>query len=312
MSAIASAARLQSVLCLFGLVVMASSGAPPASAQPARTASAVIKRPAIDLKAKPLPRVAPGVVIGQENSSGYSDLVTLVLPRLSSGYLDSLPEYSKRYAAMFKFTVLANVVKDSETSQHLLDKVAIGFAMDIKGKMIAVTEGTANQYGAELGMIDRRVLRGNEDCLDDVVQIARTNRMVVFDAKANMLIGTEHEERVLRHFVWVSPKSGSIGFLVWQLNDGGAAAYEVDSRTMQLLPPGFKEDRQIHVSDAGFLNSIPTPARFALVQVPQGTAIPISPAMKKVAGKKSLTPADLQVMVSAVAEGINSLRKPKS
>lgn len=283
-------------------------------AQQVKTASATTNRTTIDLNQRPVPRLEPGIVIGDEKSAGYTDLVTLVLPRLSSGHVDSLPDYAKRFASMFKFTVLARVTASNNggKTEHLLDKVGVGFAMDIQGNTVIVTEATANQYGAQLGMIDRKVLGGNEDCLDDIVQVARTSRMIVFDAKANMLIGKTHSERVIRHFLWVSPVSGRIGFLVWQLNENGTDQYAIDSRDMQLLPARYREDRQIHVSDGGFLSSIPTPARFALVTIPQGTSLPMTAKMKQVAGKKTLARADLQVMVEAVAESLNALRSTPS
>ena len=257
-----------------------------------------------DLAHKPVERIEPGVVIGQQQQAGYSNLVTLVLPRLSSGHLDSLPDYAKRYAAMFKLAIMANVVKHEAQGRavYSLDKVRLGFSMDINGKMTIVTKATANQLGANLGMIDRSVLGGNEDCLNDVIQVARNNRLIVFDAKANMLVGDDHEERVIRHFIWVSSTTGKLGFLVWQLNETGTDRYAIDSPAMQLLPPGYKEDRQIHVSAGGFLSSIPTPSRFAVVKIPQGKAIPFTAKTRQVAGAKNLTAKDLAALVSGVSE----------
>ena len=263
-----------------------------------------------DLTPKPVPRLRPGIVVGQHQAAGYSDLVTIVHPRLASGYIDSLPQFSRTYASMFKYTLLANVTSRQSGGQTLysLDKVGVGFAMDIKGKITVVTRDTANDLGADLGMIDRGVLGGNEDCLDDVIQIARTDGMVLFDALSNMVIGTRHEERMMRHLVWVSPHNGKIGFLVWLLHDTGDAHYQLASRTMQLLPEGFQEDRKINVSEGGLLSRIPTPDRFALVTIPQGTPVPFSERMKSVAGKKRLTHADLQQLVLATSESLALVR----
>jgi hypothetical protein len=188
-------------------ILTASSGvlAHADEASRAQTLTASYAPSQFDLVHKPLGRIEPGIVIGQERNGGYSDLVTLVLPRLASGYVDSLPDYAKRYASMFKLAVLANVAQHQVNGRpvYSLDKVRLGFAMDIKGKMTIVTRDTANQLGASLGMIDRTVLSGSEDSLDDVVQVARNNRMIIFDAKANMLVGEAHEERIVRHFIWV-------------------------------------------------------------------------------------------------------------
>ena len=268
---------------------------------------------AMDLTPKPLPRLQPGIVVGQEQDFGYSDLVTLVFPRLASGEVDSLPEFAVRYASMFNMTILANVVEQPRGDQraYLLDKIAIGFAMNIGGKMTIVTSDTANDLGANLGMIDRGVLSGNEECLNDVVQIARTDRLVVFDAKANVLIGTKHEPRIIRHFIWASPASGKLGVLIWQLRADGSGDYAIDSPTMQLLPAGFKEDRRIHVSAGNFLSSkIPTPDRFALETIPQGMAVPFGERIKQVAGIKQMTAAELELLLTGASESLAMLQVP--
>ncbi len=113
----------------------------------AQTLTASYAPSQFDLIHKPLGRIEPGIVIGQEKHAGYSDLVTLVLPRLASGHVDSLPDYAKRYASMFKLTVLANVTQDQLDGRpvYSLDKVRLGFAMDIEGKLTIVTRETANQ-----------------------------------------------------------------------------------------------------------------------------------------------------------------------
>ncbi|MGI9471565.1 MAG: hypothetical protein ACR2NZ_08545 [Rubripirellula sp.] len=272
---------------------------------PARAVSAK-KVPSVDMSHKPVPRLPSGIIIGDQQQSGYSDLVTLVLPRLSSGYVNSLPEYAKRYASMFKFTALADVkpVTTNGRTDYLLDRFGVGFSMDINGKLVVVTPSTANKLGANLGMIDRGVLSGNEDCLNDLVQVARTSRMIIFDAKANMLIGDKHEERYLRYFIWASPASGKLGILVWQLKDNGKDRYTIDCANMQLLPAGYREDRQINVSKGGLLSSIPTPDRFAMVQIPPGTPVPFSSKMREVAALKNLTPDNLREMMSGAGESL--------
>lgn len=271
--------------------------------------------PLIDLTPKTLPVLQAGIVVGEQAAFGYSDLLTLVLPRLASGDIESLPDYSKDFARMFQMTILANVVQLGVGDQQVfaLEKIGIGFAMNIEGKTTIVTSATANDLGANLGIIGRRILSGNETCLDDVVQVARTDRLVIFDAQNNMLIGDKHESRILRYFVWVSPASGKLGILVWQLNDDGNGQYTVDSDKMQLLPGGMKEDRRIHVSSAGFLRSrIPKPDRFALEQIPQGTPVPFSPRMRGVAGLKQITSQNLETLLAGAAESIIMMQSTKT
>lgn len=266
-------------------------------------------RPAtVDLTPRPMPRLQPGIVLGKHQASGYSDMLTLAEPRLAAGHIDSLPQFAHRYASMFKFTVLANVVRYRAGNQDafLLKNVGVGFAMDIKGETVVVTSDSANQLGADLGRIERGVLSGNESSLEEIIQVARTGQLIVFDAKANILVGSKHGERFVRHFVWVSPKTGKLGFLVWLLNDQGREDYTVVARDMQWLPSGFREDRRIHVSEGGLFSAIPTPDRFALVSLPQGQSVPMTPPLRSVAGAKTLSKAELQALISGVTNSLAS------
>ena len=268
----------------------------------------------IDVAPKPLARLSPGIVVGEEARFGYSDLVTLIEPRLVSGHIDSLPKFARRYAGMFKLTVLANVISQQANGQtrYLLDKLGIGFAMEIGDRTIVVTKDTANDLGAQLGVIDRSVLGGNENCLNDVTQIARTPQLIVFDAEANMLVQGEHQERILRHLIWVSPKTGKLGYLVWLLRDGDTFGetedYALDSLTMKLLPAGYREDRRINVADGGILSSIPTPDRFALIALPEGTDVPFNASLRRVAVKKEMTALTLRQLVDGATESLATLK----
>ncbi len=275
-------------------------------------ASQPFPNPYLDTTPRQLELIPPGVVVTQHAEHGWSDLVTIAHPRLGAGAVDSIPEFAGRYASMFKFTVLANVRQAPVNGQpqYWLDKLAIGLAMDVKGQSIVVTKDTAAQFGGELGMIERGVLGGNEDSLKDIKQIARTERLIMFDAQANMAVGDEHEMMVLRHLVWVSPNTGKLGILVWLLEEDkdNAKKYALAEPQMQLLPPGYQEDRVIHVSEGGLLSRIPTPDRFALLSVPPGTAVPFSDEMSRVAGLKAYDREDLQRLVAGVGQSIAQLK----
>lgn len=259
----------------------------------------------------PVPRLKSGVVIGRESEAGYSNLVTVVLPRLASGAIDSLPSYAQQYASKFKFTVLANVTSrdDGSGKSFYLDKVGIGFSMEIGKDLVVVSKETANDFGANLGMIDRTVLGGNEECLDDIIQVARTNRLIVYDAEATMLIGEKHEKRIIRHLLWVSPRTGQLGSLVWQLKAQGSGDYLLDSPDMQLLPMGYKEDRRIHVSEGGMFSSVaPSPDQFAMVSLPPGKPVPFNTKLRAVAARRKMSVQELQQLVDGVAEAIATIR----
>lgn len=266
--------------------------------------------PYVQLQPQAMPLLKPGVVVERHPEFGWSHLVTIIHPRLGAGAVQSVPEFAGRYASMFKFTVLANVqqAEVNGAPQYWLDRVGVGFAMDMDGQHKILTKDSARDLGASLGMIERGVLGGNEDCLKDMVQIARTERLIVFDAKTNMTVGQTHKMMVLRHLIWVSPNTGTLGFLVWLLDKGSENSYQLAEPHMQLLPAGFQEDRVIHVSEGGLFSRIPTPDRFALLTVPQGTAVPFAAELRPVAALKEFDREDLKQLVTGIAVSLAEMQ----
>ena len=286
-------------LLIASWVIPVSTAAPPAAAE-----STAI--PGVEMTRKPVARLMPGTLVGNPQQSGYSNVVTLAMPRLAAGEIDSLPEYAKQYADIFHFTILANVktVTSGNRTDYLLDRFGVGISMDINRQLVIVTPNTGNGLGANLRIIERGILKGNEKDLDVITQIARTSRMIIFDTPTNMLIGDKHRKRILRYFVWASPASGKLGALVWMLGDQKNTQYAIESSNMQLLPPDYREDRAIHVSKGPLLSNIPTANRFALVQVPQGTPVPFSARMRKVAALRTMTVEGLHEMMTGVSESL--------
>ena len=263
--------------------------------------------PSVDLVCKPISHLSPGTLVANAQKSGFSNVVTIAMPRLAAGEIDSLPEYAKQYAGMFHFTALANVrtVINGGHTDYLLDRFGVGISMKIHGQMVVVTPGTANELGLKLGMIERGILKGNENDLNKITQVARTSRMIIFDVPTNMLIQGQHIKQVLRYFVWASPTSGKLGVLVWSLNDTKSVTYTIACSNMQLLPPNYTEDRAIHVSKGQLLSKIPTANRFAMVEIPQGTSVPFSPKMRAVATLRILNVQNLHTMMAGVSESLS-------
>ncbi len=262
--------------------------------------------PSVDMLRKPVARLSPGTLVANPQQSGFSNVVTIAMPRLAAGEINSLPEYAKQYAGMFHFTALANVrtVTTHDRTDYLLDHFGVGISMNINGQLVVVTPRSANELGLKLGMIERGILKGNEKDLNGITQVARTSRMIIFDVPTNMLVDDKHKKQILRYFVWASPASGKLGVLVWSLNDTKSGRYTVACNNMQLLPPNYTEDRAIHVSKGPLLSNIPTANRFALVTIPQGTSVPFSPKMRTVATLKTINVQNLHTMMAGVSESL--------
>ncbi|MAI70636.1 MAG: hypothetical protein CMM01_06965 [Rhodopirellula sp.] len=262
--------------------------------------------PSVDLLRKPVSHLPPGTLVANPQQSGFSNVVTIAMPRLAAGEIDSLPEYAKQYAGMFHFTALANVrtVNTDDRTDYLLDRFGVGISMRINGELVVVTPQAANEMGLKLGMIERGILKGNEKDLTDITQVARTSRMIIFDVPTNMLVDDKHDKQILRYFVWASPASGKLGILVWSLNGTRSDRYTIACKNMQLLPPNYTEDRAIHVSRGPLLSNIPTAKRFALVTIPQGTSVPFSQKMRTVATLRTITVQNLHTMMTGASDSL--------
>jgi len=255
----------------------------------------------VDLTPKPLPRIPVRTVIGNGPPPGWSNLVLLATPTLSAQGLRDAPQTAAAYAKMFKFTVLANVVRDNGT--YKLQVVARGFAVNIAGRD-TIIDGN-NTLDADMGLFGKRVLSENEAILDkDVLQVARTGTMLVFDAQALLRQNNDHVKMVVRHAIVVDPQTGKLSTLVWLLSNGRPDTYQAAERAMQLLPTNMREERLLSVMRDRFTLGIPSADAFALVRIPQGTAIPYTAQLQALATIKTFTRENVLTLESALRAAV--------
>lgn len=236
-----------------------------------------------DVRSRPLPRIAPGTVVGEGATAGWSHLVLLARARLGAGDIDAVPRSAARYSGIFQEVILANVrdANASDTGEqpsYYLEKLAIGGALDIAGKAIVAT--SQQTFGKDLGFIGRRVFQESENLLaSDFRQVARTRTMLVFDAAGFVLYNHKHRRMVIRHAVVVSPRDGRLATFVWLLGSDGNGGYARAEPTLQLLPAGMHEDRVLSVDANRFTLGIPAIDAFALARIPQGTPVRFNQAL---------------------------------
>jgi hypothetical protein len=263
----------------------------------------------VDVRSKPLDWIPPGTVIGEGAPKGWTDLILLATPRIGVGDVNDVPRTAASYSSMFLFTILANVRAERAADQasYVLEKVAIGTALNINGQNVIAS--SENTFGADLGMIGRRVLSENEKILKgDVRQVARTSTMLVFDANAFVLRNQKHRSMVIRHVILASPTTGQISTFAWLMGSDGGSGYALADKGLQKLPAAFHEDRVLSVDAQRFTLGIPSADAFALAKIPQGTPLGFSEALKSVAATKQFTTqaasqleAELQARYAPVA-----------
>ncbi|MEM9186758.1 MAG: pyruvate kinase [Planctomycetota bacterium] len=267
--------------------------------------TAVAEDPGWDFTPRPMPRIPAGVVVGGQSVEGWSNPVLFVRGKLSHGDTDAVSEMVQRYGEMFNLVLLADVAQ-AGPEDFYLNKVAVGFSTKIGGRDVVITRDTHKRLGANLGMIGGSVFSGNEEALKDCMQVARYRHGLIMDAPTQMIVGGRHVLRKVRHFFWVSKKTGRLGTLIWAMDDAPAGRYPVVGSAMQLLPPNMHERRDMHVDGSEFTFGIPSKQAFALVRIPQGRAIPIPPPLRQAAGVRNFDQRSYVALLTLVSQAIAS------
>lgn len=261
--------------------------------------------PEWDCTPRPLARIPAGTVVGGRTVNGWSDPILFVEGELSHGDLDAVSDTVDYYAKLFNLVMLANVVEDADG--FALEKVAIGFSTKIDGRDVVITKDSHKQLGADLSWIGGMVFSGNEDALKDVQQTARYRHGMIVDAPTVMLEGGEHVTRMVRYFIWVSKSTGKVGTLVWAMEKTPQGPYRPLDQPMQLLPRNMHEERAMHVDGDEFtIVGTPSAEAFAVVRIPQGTPVPMTAQLRRVAGIRTFEPKSYVRLLTDVHQGIQS------
>jgi hypothetical protein len=213
--------------------------------------------------------------------------------QITSGNVDKLSSSIRDAATAFSLTILATVTKSGavtksgtatksgmEGGQYILSDVGAGYSVPIAGVPTIVTESTANELGAGLGFISRKILGSSVTELAKVKTIVRTTTLLVFDAPSVMLRGGKHLKLITRHMVWIDPATGDGATIVWLLGNNAQGQLTPVNEPLRLFPHGTKEDKRIHVDGNEFsMLGFPNEKAFALEDLPPG---------KKVAWTKEL------------------------
>lgn len=262
----------------------------------------------LDLTPKPLDRVTPGLVIGEGVPEGWTHVVSLAKPRLGAGDIEQLPKFAAEVAEKFSFVILARVGRDAN-NKFFLERVALGNAMEIDGKMTVVSKKTHEALGADLNFISSKVLASSEDMLEDVKQVARYGSMIVFDAPAIIAIDRTHRTLTLRNVIWASTSTGDVGSVIWLMNGSAKQGYELVPEKPQivLMPPNLREDRVLRVDKSRIrFGGIPAPDAIAMAKLPPGRRYDFTPTFEKLATTSKFTPEVLRDFATELSKTLSA------
>ncbi len=261
----------------------------------------------IDVQPREMLRIEPGTVITKRVPAGWTDLVLHGVPRVSDGDVEKVSGMLSRLVSLFHLTILAEVAQNrSQHARYRLDKVGIGLAMKIKGREVIVSTKTQDELGANLRLMEQNALSGNEACLDQALQVARTRTMVIFDATAIMRLQEENRNVFDRHALLVSPTDGRLATFVWALERDSKGTYHLASGKIRKLPRGLEEDRKLYVDRSRFVLGLPAQEAFALLDLPPGDTITPSAELQEAAESALQTPEDVTRLQGLLRREIDS------
>lgn len=238
----------------------------------------------------------------------WNRVILLARPKLVSGSVDLIPSSVRNTIPTFVLTLMASVTTETDPAtgqlRYRLADVGAAYSMELNDELVIINSDEQRRLGANLGLIQRRLLSTNEEQLATTAVVARTSTLLVFDTPAILVRSDEHQDFVMRHFVWVDSTSGKNSALVWLLRKNGESLSVVAEQPMRWVPAGTKELREIHVDKGAFILGIPTERAFALEDLPPGKDIAWSQRAARIAALPGYDPAQTSELVEALREAL--------
>ncbi len=271
------------------VVVVLTVGVVSLAPVPAPTASVDAR---FDCRPHPMSRIPPGTRVADSPPDGWTHLISKSQPELASGDLDKLHARAAELAR-FLFSCLLARVERQETAYgvvYRLDEVATGLGTRIGKADVIISSETQSELGANLGFLERCVLRGAEKELNEPVVLARSDTSLIVDMPSITLVDGKHREVVLRYLFMVHPQEGRLEAVLWRLDPDAAGNYHLADVPAVRRFLGRVERCGLHVDASEVIAGIPKPKAFATTCLPSGDPMPLPTVLRKIAGQRQLTP----------------------
>lgn len=235
----------------------------------------------INVRPRPVHRIAPGTVVRDAAPRGWTHLILKSQPRVAAGDVRTVPKIVLRNSDFLFTAFVARVVGQGP---YQLSQVGVGLGTEVGEQPMIISSDTHRQLGADLGLLRSTVLSQSEKKLDLIVYVARTPTMAVFDAPGYYALPGGHVPIALRYHVLVDANSGALSTITWLLQvDSEPPQYQFAENSVRLLAPNLVEDSILAVDEDEFVVGVPKPSAFALTALPPGQPLPMTPALRVLA-----------------------------
>jgi hypothetical protein len=259
-----------------------------------------------DVTQRRLDLIPAGTVIGEKPPRGWSNLILKSYPRPGAGDMKQLPAMADRLSRLLFTALLADVKAVKGGGERWkLAKVAVGLGTRIGERDTIITPETYDRLGASLGLFGPVVLRTAQEKLADILVVARSDTMLVFDSPGMMVRRERHRPVVLRYAVLVEARTGWLETLLWVLDRGERGTFSGPTDPIQWLPHNLLGDCVLHVDAGEFSLGQPTEKAFAMTEAPKGQKeIPVSDDLKPLLARRRFSTALAADLESKLREAL--------
>ncbi len=152
-----------------------------------------------------------------------------------------------------------------------------------------ISSETQSELGANLGFLERCVLRGAEKELNEPIVLARSDTSLLVDMPGITLVDGKHRAVVLRYLFMVHPQEGRLEAVLWRLDPDAEGNYHLADVPAVRRFLGRVERCGLHVDASEVIAGIPKPKAFATTCLPSGDSLPLPTALRKIAGQRRVT-----------------------
>ncbi len=275
-----------------------------AANQAAANQAAAKQAAANQFAVQPIAIVPPGTAVVDESAVRWNRAVLLATPRIASGDVSKLSEAVRNAVPKLTLTILASVQTtqaDGGAQIYTLREIGVAYSAQADERLLTVSSDSAPRLGAKLDFYSRQMLSENEKQLASVKLVVHTATLAMFDAPAIMFRDGQHKDFITRHLVWIDANTGKMALVIWLLQtdrEGNNAS--VAGASLQVVAPGTREDRKIHVDGRSFFLGIPSARAFALEDLPPGIQVPWNDTARQLAAQSSYDEESIRALASAL------------
>jgi hypothetical protein len=253
--------------------------------------------------------LAGGLRIEKMREAGWSHLVMIQTPLITSGEINLIPD-SKRADLTFGTVVLAEVDPSAGPAlRPVLRRIGVGLVQTVQGHDTTVTMGTRDTLGVAQSREGKFVLYHTEQELKRSRLIAATAKCAVLSINVKLARGQEHKKASLRFALLLEPEAGVLHTLVWPSPAGTGADLRSppELSSIRLLEPNLRFESPTDLMIERAFGLVPKGFSLAMRELPPGRSLALSANLRSLLSTRDdqlLNPHELEASLQDLLTGL--------